>query len=105
MLHGKKHEAADLLHTLTSLHSKEIHRALIHASHVNPQVFVALFQAALSDKETFINVTVFESEMQEWQKLARAGQKIEAIKEHRAITGLGLKESKDEVEAWLRDHC
>lgn len=29
----------------------------------------------------------------------RAGQKIEAIKLHRTATGLGLKESKDEIEA------
>ena len=29
----------------------------------------------------------------------RAGNKIEAIKLHREATGLGLKESKDEVEA------
>lgn len=29
----------------------------------------------------------------------RAGNKIEAIRLHRAATGLGLKESKDEVEA------
>lgn len=29
----------------------------------------------------------------------RAGNKIEAVKLHRAATGLGLKESKDEIEA------
>jgi hypothetical protein len=29
----------------------------------------------------------------------RAGNKIEAIKLHRNATGLGLKESKDEIEA------
>jgi hypothetical protein len=29
----------------------------------------------------------------------RAGNKIEAIKLHREATGLGLKESKDEIEA------
>lgn len=29
----------------------------------------------------------------------RAGNKIEAIKLHRAATGSGLKESKDEIEA------
>lgn len=29
----------------------------------------------------------------------RAGNKIEAIKLHRKATGLGLKESKDEIEA------
>jgi hypothetical protein len=27
-----------------------------------------------------------------------AGKKIEAIREHRMLTGMGLKESKDEVE-------
>lgn len=37
----------------------------------------------------------------EWQRLAAAGQKINAIKELRAITGLGLKPTKDAVEYWL----
>ncbi|OJT96805.1 MAG: hypothetical protein BGN83_00280 [Rhizobium sp. 63-7] len=37
----------------------------------------------------------------EWQRLAAAGQKINAIKELRAITGLGLKSTKDAVEYWL----
>ena len=37
----------------------------------------------------------------EWQRLAAAGQKINAIKEFRAITGLGLKSTKDAVEYWL----
>lgn len=27
-----------------------------------------------------------------------AGRKIDAIKEHRSLTGMGLKESKDEIE-------
>ncbi len=31
-------------------------------------------------------------------ELARAGKKIEAIKQYRALTGLGLKEAKDAVE-------
>lgn len=31
--------------------------------------------------------------------LLRAGKKIDAIKRHRAETGMGLKESKDYVEA------
>jgi len=32
-------------------------------------------------------------------KLAAAGKKIEAIKLHREITGVGLKEAKDYVES------
>jgi hypothetical protein len=37
----------------------------------------------------------------EWQRLAVAGRKIDAIKELRGITGLGLKSTKDAVEHWL----
>jgi hypothetical protein len=37
----------------------------------------------------------------EWQRLAVAGRKINAIKELRGITGLGLKSTKDAVEYWL----
>lgn len=33
-------------------------------------------------------------------ELILAGTKIHAIKEHRARTGLGLKESKDAIDAW-----
>src|SRR5262245_61966361 len=36
-----------------------------------------------------------------WQKAALDGQKIEAIKLYREETGLGLKDAKDAVEAWL----
>src|SRR5687767_3432576 len=36
--------------------------------------------------------------MEEVRSLARASRKIDAIKLHREITGLGLKESKDAVE-------
>ncbi|MBL8933136.1 MAG: ribosomal protein L7/L12 [Archangium sp.] len=35
-------------------------------------------------------------------ELLRAGQKIEAIKQYRQLTGVGLKESKDAVEAMER---
>ena len=37
----------------------------------------------------------------EARQLADAGQKIPAIKLHREQTGLGLKEAKDAVEAYL----
>ena len=37
----------------------------------------------------------------EVRQLADAGQKIEAIKVHREQTGLGLKDAKDAVEAYL----
>jgi ribosomal protein L7/L12 len=30
----------------------------------------------------------------------QAGKKVEAIKELRSVSGMGLKESKDQVEAW-----
>ncbi|TIL38562.1 hypothetical protein [Mesorhizobium sp.] len=38
----------------------------------------------------------------EWQKLAVGGQKINAIRELRGMTGLGLATTKDAVEDWLR---
>lgn len=41
-------------------------------------------------------VSAFEAEL---DQLIRSGQKIAAIKRHREETGLGLKESKDAVEA------
>ena len=39
----------------------------------------------------------------EWKRIARKGPEyfIQAIKEYRASTGAGLKESKDAVEAYL----
>lgn len=37
----------------------------------------------------------------EWQRLAAKGEKIQAIKELRSITGLGLKATKDALEYWL----
>jgi hypothetical protein len=38
----------------------------------------------------------------EWQRLAVAGRKIEAIGKFRNVTGLGLRPSKDAVEGWLK---
>ena len=40
--------------------------------------------------------------LNEWQKLALDGSKIEAIKVYREQTGAGLAEAKDAVEAWTR---
>jgi hypothetical protein len=40
-----------------------------------------------------------DSQMNAIANALRAGNKIEAIKLHRAATGLGLKESKEEIEA------
>jgi len=37
----------------------------------------------------------------EWQRLAAEGRKIDAIKAIRAMTGFGLKASKDGIEDWL----
>ena len=36
-------------------------------------------------------------------ELLRAGQKIEAIKEYRALHGVGLKEAKDAIDARCRN--
>src|SRR5208282_3672882 len=41
-------------------------------------------------------------DMAEVQRLIASGQLISAIKLHRELTGLGLKESKDAVEAMAR---
>ncbi len=38
----------------------------------------------------------------ELQALVAAGRKIEAIKRYRELTGVGLKEAKDAVEALMR---
>ena len=38
---------------------------------------------------------------EEARKLADAGQKIQAIKAHRQQNGLGLRDAKDDVEAYL----
>jgi len=40
-----------------------------------------------------------DAQMNAIAEALRAGNKIEAIKLHRGATGLGLKESKDEIEA------
>ncbi|MEZ4384697.1 MAG: ribosomal protein L7/L12 [Nannocystaceae bacterium] len=42
------------------------------------------------------------SSLAEAEALARAGKKIYAIKELRRVTGLGLKDAKDAVEAFMR---
>ena len=36
-------------------------------------------------------------------ELLRAGQRIEAIKEYRAVHGVGLKEAKDAIDARARE--
>ena len=46
-------------------------------------------------------LNVVDDLSEEVRKLADDGQKIEAIKLHREQTGLGLKESKDAVEAYI----
>lgn len=37
------------------------------------------------------------------EQLVRAGQKIEAIKRYRELTGVGLREAKEAIEAFERD--
>ena len=41
---------------------------------------------------------------EEVRRLADDGRKIEAIKAHRELTGAGLRDAKDAVEAYLRGH-
>ncbi|MCA9663056.1 MAG: ribosomal protein L7/L12, partial [Myxococcales bacterium] len=41
-------------------------------------------------------------DLSEAEALARAGRKIQAIKEFRRLTGVGLKEAKTAVEAFMR---
>lgn len=47
----------------------------------------------------FSRVDVPTAKMREIVALLRANQKIQAVKEYREVTGLGLKESKDAVDA------
>lgn len=42
--------------------------------------------------------TMIDARFEEVRQSIRRGQKIEAIKRHRELTGMGLKESKDAVE-------
>jgi ribosomal protein L7/L12 len=49
-----------------------------------------IVEAEQSDKPKFNLAPMFDYML--------AGKKIEAIKEHRALTGMPLKESKDEIE-------
>ncbi len=53
----------------------------------------------LVDVKTTNNYGLQKHQMDYIIRLARSGKKIEAIKEHRVLTGAGLKESKDWVEA------
>lgn len=41
---------------------------------------------------------MIDARFEEVRQAIRSGQKIEAIKRHRELTGIGLKESKDAVE-------
>lgn len=47
------------------------------------------------------NATLQPDALEEIRALAHAGKKIEAIKRLRELTGLGLKEAKDLVDAGL----
>jgi len=63
----------------------------------------------LSELDDLINIEVPEAKYDETKLGAmlsamQQGRKIDAIREHRAMTGYGLKESKDFVEKyWYKD--
>lgn len=48
-----------------------------------------------------IDVTQLDELSDEAKRLADEGKKIDAIKAHRAQTGVGLQEAKDDVEAYM----
>ena len=50
---------------------------------------------------SILNLSDFEEPEVEWQRLARIGQKIQAIKAYRELTGDDLKESKEAAEFWI----
>jgi cbb3-type cytochrome oxidase subunit 3 len=52
-------------------------------------------------KHLSIDISQLDVLSEEARKLADAGQKIAAIKAHREQTGLGLRDAKDDVEAYL----
>lgn len=52
-------------------------------------------------KHLGIDVHQFETISDEVKKLADEGRKIHAIKLHREQTGLGLRDAKEDVEAYL----
>ena len=52
-------------------------------------------------KHLNIDVTQLDAISDEAKRLADQGQKIQAIKVHREQTGLGLRDAKDDVEAYL----
>lgn len=88
---GRKIEAIKLYRDLTGVGLKEAKEAVDALERGELVTFTPL-QAP----------TPAAGGMEEITRLARSGQLIAAIKLHRELTGLGLKESKDAVEK-LRD--
>lgn len=83
-VHGTKESAATEAKRLASVHKG--------------QEFGVYVLADTAKEEAVKEEKVYEHE---WQRLAMEGRKIDAIKELRRITGLGLKPTKDAVEYWL----
>lgn len=60
----------------------------------------SLIQRLESEGFRLIDKNVEPEKLEKWQRYAIDGIKINAIKEHRTLTGSGLKEAKDAVEAY-----
>jgi large subunit ribosomal protein L7/L12 len=96
-LEGKMAEFVDWIETISVLELSKLVKALenrLGVSAAAPVAMAAAAPAAGGGAEAAAEKTEFEV------VLASAGaQKIQVIKELRAITGLGLKEAKDLVDA------
>jgi len=91
---GQKIEAIKLFRETFGVGLKEAKDAVEALEAGQPIVFTSMTVESLGAADA--NQSARLAEVLE---LARAGQKIEAIKLFREITGMGLKESKDAVEA------
>lgn len=60
----------------------------------------SLIQRLESEGFRLIGQNVEPEKLEKWQRYAIDGMKINAIKEHRTLTGSGLKEAKDAVDAY-----
>jgi ribosomal protein L7/L12/DNA-binding beta-propeller fold protein YncE len=96
----KKIEAIKLLRQLTNLGLKEA-KELVEAMERGEQVGPIIFTQA-ADVQPGWQVNAGTLDQDALLDLLQRGQKIEAIRQVREATGLGLKESKDAVEALER---
>ena len=92
---GQKIEAIKIYREVTGVGLREAKEAVERLEAGQPLVFTSSASVNLSGTSAAVDQA---AQMAEVQRLAQSGQKIQAIKIYREMTGLGLREAKEAVE-------